>query len=175
MTNATQQPGLLQRNREELQMRHYARRTVKTYEQWIRRFLRFHRMRHPCEMGEQEINTFLSHLATAENVSASTQNQTLTALLFLYRQVLDSDVENLEGVIRARRRPRLASGGAHSRRGSGRSEASQWSGGPGGPAAGWQWPAPHGGTPPEDLDAVFRAAVGWRSGAALHHGAEWKG
>jgi len=88
-------------------VRHYARRTVSTYEQWLRRFLRFHRMRHPREMGEVEINAFLSHLATEEGVSASTQNQALASLLFLYRRVLGSDVGNLEGVIRARRRQRL--------------------------------------------------------------------
>lgn len=64
-------------------------------------------MRHPREMGEAEINAFLSHLATEERVSASTQNQALAALLFLYRTVLGGDVGNLEGVIRARTRPRL--------------------------------------------------------------------
>ena len=93
--------------REELKVRHYARRTVSSYVHWLRRFLRFHRMRHPREMGEAEINAFLSHLATEERVSASTQNQALAALLFLYRTVLGGDVGNLEGVIRARRRPRL--------------------------------------------------------------------
>ena len=100
-------PGLIQRYREELQARHDARRTVATYEQWLRRFLRFHRMRHPRQMGEAEINAFLSHLATEERVSASTQNQALAALLFLYRTVLGGDVGNLEGVIRARKRQRL--------------------------------------------------------------------
>jgi integrase len=98
---------LIQRYREELQARHYARRTVDTYEQWLRRFLRFHRMRHPCQMGEAEINAFLSHLATEEGVSASTQNQALAALLLPYRTVLGGDVGNLEGVIRARKRQRL--------------------------------------------------------------------
>ena len=100
-------PGLIQRYREELQARHYARRTVATDEQWLRRFLRFHQMRHPRQMGEAEINAFLSHLATEERVSASTQNQALAALLFLYRTVLGGDVGNLEGVIRARKRQRL--------------------------------------------------------------------
>ena len=100
-------PGLIQRYREELQVRRYAPRTVKTYEQWLRRFLRFHRMRQPRQMGEREINAFLSHLATQENVSASTQNQALAALLFLYRRVLGRDVGNLDGVIRARRRNHL--------------------------------------------------------------------
>ena len=72
-------PGLIQRYREELQARHYARRTVKTYEQWLRRFLRFHQLRHPREMGSEEVNAFLTHLAVEGQVSASTQNQALSA------------------------------------------------------------------------------------------------
>ncbi|MCP9816483.1 integron integrase [Synechococcus sp. GreenBA-s] len=99
-------PGLIQRYREELQVRHYARRTVKTYEQWLRRFLRFHGRRHPREMGSAEVNAFLSHLAVDLQVSASTQNQALAALLFLYRELLERDLE-LEGVVRARTRRRL--------------------------------------------------------------------
>jgi site-specific recombinase XerD len=86
MTNPNSPPGLIQRYREELQARHYARRTVKTYEQWLRRFLRFHGMRHPREMGSAEVNAFLTHLAVEAQVSASTQNQALSALLFLYRK-----------------------------------------------------------------------------------------
>jgi integron integrase len=107
MTNPNRPPGLIQRYREELRARHYARRTVSSYEHWLRQFLRFHRMRHPRAMGEAEINAFLSHLATEERVSANTQNQALAALLFLYRTVLGGDVGNLEGVIRARRCQRL--------------------------------------------------------------------
>jgi site-specific recombinase XerD len=99
-------PGLIQRYREELKARHYARRTVATYEQWLRRFLRFHKLRHPREMGSEEVNTFLTHLAVELQVSASTQNQALAALLFLYREVLERDLD-LEGLIRARTRPRL--------------------------------------------------------------------
>jgi integron integrase len=99
-------PGLIQRYREELQTRHYARRTVKTYEQWLRRFLRFHSLRHPREMGSDEVNAFLSHLAVELQVSPSTQNQALSALLFLYRELLDRDLE-LDGVVRARTRRRL--------------------------------------------------------------------
>jgi len=64
MTNQARPPGLIQRYREELQLRHYARRTLSSYEQWLRRFLRFHQMRHPRQMGEAEINAFLSHLVT---------------------------------------------------------------------------------------------------------------
>jgi len=100
MPNPTRPPGLIQRYREELQARHYARRTVATYEQWLRRFLRFHGMRHPREMGSEEVNAFLTHLAVEGNVSASTQNQALSALLFLYRELLERDLD-LEGVVRA--------------------------------------------------------------------------
>lgn len=99
-------PGLIQRYRELLQTRHYARRTVKTYEQWLRRYLRFHRMRHPREMGSAEVNAFLTHLAVDEQVSASTQNQALAALLFLYRDLLERELE-LDGVVRARTRQRV--------------------------------------------------------------------
>lgn len=106
MTSTNRPPGLIQRYREELQTRHYARRTVKTYEQWLRRFLRLHGMRHPREMGSTEVNAFLSHLAVNEQVSASTQNQALAALLFLYRNLLERELE-LDGVVRARTRQRL--------------------------------------------------------------------
>jgi integron integrase len=106
LTPEAKPPGLIQRYRELLQARHYARRTVKTYEQWLRRFLRFHQLRHPREMGSAEVNAFLTHLAVEAKVSASTQNQALSALLFLYRELLERDLD-LEGVIRARRRVRL--------------------------------------------------------------------
>ena len=106
MADPPRPSGLIQRYREELQVRHYARRTVITYEQWLRRFLRFQHLRHPREMGSAEVNAFLTHLAVDLQVSASTQNQALSALLFLYRQLLERDLD-LEGVIRARTRPRL--------------------------------------------------------------------
>jgi integron integrase len=106
MPNPSRQPGLIQRYREELQARHYATRTVATYEQWLRRFLRFHHRRHPREMGSAEVNAFLTHLAVDLQVSASTQNQALSALLFLYRELLERNLE-LEGVVRARTKRRL--------------------------------------------------------------------
>jgi site-specific recombinase XerD len=81
MTAEAKPPGLIQRYREELQVRHDARRTVKTYQQWLRRFLHFHAMRHPRTMGSAEVNAFLSHLAVDLQVSPSTQNQVLAALL----------------------------------------------------------------------------------------------
>ena len=83
MTDSPRSPGLIERYQEELRVRHYARRTVSTYTQWIRRFLRFHRLRHPRKMGSDELNAFLSHLVTKEQVSGSTQNQTQAALVFV--------------------------------------------------------------------------------------------
>ncbi len=80
--SGTRPPGLIQHYREALQARHYARRTVETYVQWLRRFLRHHQLRHPREMGSEEVNAFLTHLAVEGQVSASTQNQALSALLF---------------------------------------------------------------------------------------------
>jgi integron integrase len=96
-------PRLLDRVREEIRKRHYSRRTEKTYVGWIRRFTLFHGKRHPAEMGEAEVARFLSHLAISGKVSASTQNQALSALLFLYRQVLCRDVEWVDGIVRAKR------------------------------------------------------------------------
>ena len=106
MNDQPRPAGLIQRYREELQARHYARRTVNTYEQWLRRFLRFHGMRHPREMGSAEVNAFLTHLAVEGQVSASTQNQALSALLFLYRELLERDLD-LDGLVRARKPRRL--------------------------------------------------------------------
>jgi hypothetical protein len=84
----TPKPKLLDQVRESMRTRHYSPRTEKTYVHWIKRFIFFHDKRHPREMGEVEIGQFLSALATEAQVSASTQNQALNALLFLYRVVL---------------------------------------------------------------------------------------
>ena len=74
---------LLERVRDVIRVKHYSWRTEQTYCDWIERFIRFHRMRHPSEMGAGEVGEFLTHLARDGNVSASTQNQALSALLFL--------------------------------------------------------------------------------------------
>jgi len=100
-------PKLLDRLRETLRSRHYSRRTEQTYCHWVKRFIYFHNVRHPAEMGEAEINAFLTHLAVKEKVSASTQNQALSALLFLYRHVLGREIGDLGEVIRARKPTRL--------------------------------------------------------------------
>ena len=90
-----------------LRARHYSRSTERAYVGWIRRFILFHDKRHPDEMGEQEIIRFLSHLATVSRVSASTQNQALSAVLFLYREVLKREIEWLNGVVRSKRPVKL--------------------------------------------------------------------
>ena len=85
---AVPKPKLLDQVRTAVRLRHYSLRTEEAYVGWIKRFIFFHGKRHPVEMGEQEISHFLSALATERHVSASTQNQALCALLFLYRHVL---------------------------------------------------------------------------------------
>jgi integron integrase len=104
---ASYSPGggkkLMECVRDTIRARHYSYRTEETYYQWIRRYIFFFNKRHPLEMGEGEINTFLSYLATKGEVAASTQNQALAALLFLYRDVLGREVGQLEGVVRAKR------------------------------------------------------------------------
>jgi integron integrase len=100
-------PRLLDVVRGALRTRHYSRRTEETYVGWIRRFVLFHDKRHPAEMGAEEVSRFLTNLAVRERVSASTQNQALAALLFLYKEVLDQDVGWLKDVVRARRPRRL--------------------------------------------------------------------
>ena len=77
-------PRLLDQVRERCRVLRYSLRTEKAYVDWVRRFVLFHNKRHPLEMGGVEVEAFLTHLAVARNVSASTQNQALAALLFLY-------------------------------------------------------------------------------------------
>src|SRR5215467_6403257 len=96
-------PRLLDRVRTAMRLRHLSRRTEKSYIGWIRRFIVFHGKRHPAEMGAPEVAQFLSSLAVEGQVAASTQNQALSALLFLYRHVLHQDLPWLEDVVRARR------------------------------------------------------------------------
>ncbi|NIM16288.1 MAG: integron integrase [Candidatus Aminicenantes bacterium] len=97
----------MDRLREALRLRHYSRRTEQTYSLWVRRYIHFHNVRHPAKMAEPEINAFLTHLAVKEKVSASTQNQALSALLFLYRHVIGREIGDLGEVIRARKPKRL--------------------------------------------------------------------
>ncbi len=102
-TPPSHQPKLLDRLREALRSRHYSRRTEQAYCYWVRMFIFLHNVRHPADMAEPEINSFLTHLAVKEKVSASTQTQALSGLLFLYRHVLGRQIGDLGDVIRARR------------------------------------------------------------------------
>jgi site-specific recombinase XerD len=86
---SNQPPKLLDQVRNTLRVRHYALRTEKTYLNWIKRFILFHNKRHPKEMAEPEVEAFLTHLPVDEKVTASTQNQAFSALLFLYEHVLN--------------------------------------------------------------------------------------
>ena len=98
---------LLDRVRERIRVKHYSIRTEKQYVQWIKRFILYHDKRHPQEMGMAEVEAFLTHLAVEGKVSASTQNQALSALLFLYKEVLLIDLPGLNHVVRAKRPQRL--------------------------------------------------------------------
>jgi len=98
---------LLDQVRDCCRVRHMALKTEYTYVAWIRRFILFHNKRHPMEMGEKEVTEFLTHLAVAGHVAASTQNQALSALLFLYRSVLQREFGWLDNVVRAKKPKRL--------------------------------------------------------------------
>ncbi len=100
-------PRLLDQVREKLRVKHYAIRTERAYLEWIKRFIRFHGLKHPASMGAQEVERFLSHLAVEGKVAASTQNQALSALVFLYREVLGEDLGWMDDLTRAKRPARL--------------------------------------------------------------------
>jgi integron integrase len=100
-------PKLLDLVRAAVRVRHLSPRTEEAYVAWVKRFVRFHGLRHPAALGGPEVSRFLSHLAVAGGVSASTQNQALSALLFLYRDVLATPVGWVEGVVRAKKPQRL--------------------------------------------------------------------
>ncbi|HZC78978.1 MAG TPA: integron integrase, partial [Ktedonobacterales bacterium] len=101
------QPRLMEQLRGALRARHYSRRTEQAYVQWARRFILFNDKRHPAQMGRADIERFLTSLAVDAHVSASTQNQALAALMFLYRDLLGRDVDWLEDVVRAKQPTRL--------------------------------------------------------------------
>ncbi len=101
------EPRLLDRVRLAVRARHYSLRTEEAYVAWVKRFVLFHGKRHPRTMGEREVNAFLSDLAIRHGVSASTQNQALAAILFLYRHVLEMPLPDLSQVVRAKRPRRL--------------------------------------------------------------------
>lgn len=100
-------PKLLDQMRDALRRMHYSERTEKTYLHWVRYYILFHKKRHPVEMGEQEIREFVSHLAVEKHVSASTQNQALSSVLFLYRHVLANPIDFPLDSLRALKPKRL--------------------------------------------------------------------
>lgn len=100
-------PKLLDQVRQLLRLRHYSLRTEEAYVAWIRRYILFHKKRHPLELNERDISTFLSSLALDGQVAASTQNQALSALLFLYKEVLGRELAFIGGVVRVKRPPKL--------------------------------------------------------------------
>lgn len=99
--------SLLDRMQTEIRRRNYSRRTEEAYTGWVKRFVRFHGLRDPREMGQPELVEFLTYLATKRKVSASTQNQAASAILFLYRAVLRRPIDDPEGFARAKRPRRL--------------------------------------------------------------------
>lgn len=105
--NSPAAPRLLDQLRDAIRTRHYSIRTEEVYLQWVRRFILFNGKRHPVEMGAPELEAFLTYLAVERNVAASTQNQALSAVLFLYREVLGIDLPWLDGVTRAKKPQRL--------------------------------------------------------------------
>lgn len=106
-TQMTKQPTLLEVVQQKIRVKHYSIRTETQYLQWVKRFVLFHDKKHPREMGGAEVEAFLSHLATHGNVSSSTQNQALSALLFLYREVLGLSLPWMDDVVRAKKPQRL--------------------------------------------------------------------
>jgi integron integrase len=106
-STAEKKPKLLDQVRFAIQTKHYSLRTEESYISWIRRFILFHRKRHPREMGEVEINQFLTHLAVTKRVSASTQNQALCAIVFLYKHVLKQELGEFGDVVWAKKPKRL--------------------------------------------------------------------
>jgi len=108
-SNAGRRPKLLEQLRSAIRTKHYSVRTEQAYVHWTRHFILFHKKRHPIEMGEEEVGRFLQHLALNKRVAASTQNQALNALVFLYGSVLKRPLGKLPNVLRAKRPRRLPS------------------------------------------------------------------
>ena len=98
----SQPPKLLDQVREKLRVKHYAIRTEQSYVDWIKRYIYFHDKTHPKDLGAQDVEAFLTHLAVAGKVSASTQNQAKSAILFLYREVLEIQLPWLDNVTQAK-------------------------------------------------------------------------
>ena len=106
-THDSTAPRLLDQVRDRIRRKHYSVRTEQAYLHWVKAFVRFHAMKHPAGMGASEIESFLTYLAVERHVSSSTQNQALSGLLFLYREVLEIELPWLDGIERSKRPKRL--------------------------------------------------------------------
>jgi len=107
MESKKQCSPFLEEVRQLMRVQHYAIRTEQSYIDWIKRFILFHGKRHPSEMGEAEVAAFLTHLTVNRNVAPATQGQALNALVFLYRKVLNRPLEELHGIVRSKKKPRI--------------------------------------------------------------------
>ncbi|MBL1142175.1 MAG: integron integrase [Proteobacteria bacterium] len=105
--DSNKKPKLLEQVKQKIRFLHYSKHTERTYIHWIRRFILFHNKRHPKDMGGEELARFLNYLVNKENVAASTQNQALAAIIFLYKQILDTDVGEIPEFQYARKPKRL--------------------------------------------------------------------
>jgi len=107
MITGVQEPKLLDQLRSAMRLKHYSYRTEQSYVQWVKRFILFHQKRHPKDMGATEIRQFLNHLAMEKNVAGSTKNQSLCAIIFLYKQILNIEPGELGTILWAKRPKRL--------------------------------------------------------------------
>ena len=107
MSSEPRRSPFLNEVRDAIRVRHYSIRTEEAYVEWVKRFILFHGKMHPSDMGEPEVRSFLTHLAVDRNVAASTQNQALNALVFLYKAVLDQPLGEIYGLVRAKRPQRI--------------------------------------------------------------------
>ena len=107
LDSRNQGPRLLDRVRDALRIKHYSYRTEQAYLHWIKRYIYFHQKQHPATLGAPEVTAFLTHLARDRSVAASTQNQALSALLFLYGQVLGVKLPWMDEIVRAKRPVRV--------------------------------------------------------------------
>ena len=142
---------LLDQVRDVVRLKYYSIQTEQSYVSWTKRYVLFHDKKHPCEMGRSEIEAFMTHLAVDLKVSASTQNQALNGLLFLYRHVLAIDIDGSIDAIRAKRPKRLPTVMTQD---DGKTPL-------------WEWPA---------SDGVCKTSCeGYQSSGEPYHGSRWKG
>jgi len=102
-----QKPKLIEQLTSKMKTEHYSHRTIESYSAWIKDFIRFHKLQHPSEMDETDIEAYLSHLAVERRVSPSTQNQALAAIIYLFRNILDSELGFVENFTRSTKNPRV--------------------------------------------------------------------